>query len=152
MTITVVLAGPPKGKGRPRFSRKSGVAFTPAETRSYEGALRYAAQQTMGAKSPLEGALDISIVANFPVPESWSKRKKAQALSGELRPTGKPDFDNLAKTVDALNQIVWRDDAQVVESRIRKFYSDRPALIVMVRALDVIEAAPATPSLDFMEL
>jgi hypothetical protein len=37
-------AGELHGKDGPRFVRATGVAFTSAATRSYEAALRYAAQ------------------------------------------------------------------------------------------------------------
>ena len=31
-----MVPGKPQGKGRPRFSRKSGTAYTPSKTRDYE--------------------------------------------------------------------------------------------------------------------
>ena len=34
---------------------------------------------------------------------------------------------------DALNEIVWKDDSQVVDGRSIKIYSDRPALRIEVR-------------------
>ena len=130
--IQIVLAGEPTGKGRPRFSRATGRAFTPQTTATYESALRYAGYKAMNGALPLEGPLTIEIGAFVPVPKSWSKKKAAAALSGELRPTSKPDRDNLAKMVDALNEVVWRDDSQIVDWTIRKFYSDRPRLEVVV--------------------
>lgn len=132
--IVIRLDGEPKGKGRPRFSRKNGVAFTPTPTRNYEAALRMAAQVAMVGKVPLAGPLRIQISANFSIPQSWSKKKQAAALMGEIRPTGKPDFDNLAKTADALNKIVWNDDAQVVDASITKHYTDKPHLSILVHA------------------
>ncbi len=47
----------------------------------------------------------------------------------QKRPTSKPDFDKLARSVaDALNGICYRDDAYVVEAIIRKRYTrpDQP--------------------------
>lgn len=38
--IRFSVPGKPLGKGRPRFSRASGRAFTPAKTVSYEGKAR----------------------------------------------------------------------------------------------------------------
>jgi Holliday junction resolvase RusA-like endonuclease len=140
--IRIVLSGEPKGKGRPRFSVRNGQAraFTPASTRSYEGALKLAAQDQMGDTPPLDCAVDVTILSYMPIPKSWSKKKQAAALAGTLRPTGKPDWDNMAKMTDALNEVVWRDDGQVVDGRVRKFYSDRPRLEIVVE-----------PVLDFME-
>jgi len=55
-------------------------------------------------------------------------------LEGRVLPTSKPDGDNNLKLVqDALNEIVWRDDAQVVDARVIKRYAAEPALRIQVR-------------------
>lgn len=138
--ITIRLAGAPHGKGRPRFVRETGHAFTPAKTRSYEAALRIAAGEAMTGQTPMEGPVSVTVLACFPIPVSWSKKKQLAAVTGDIRPTGKPDLDNLLKALDALNEIVFRDDAQIVEAVITKTYSTLPSLIVTVRPL---VAAPA---------
>lgn len=130
----IELPGPPKGKGRPRFTRK-GIAFTPADTRSYETALAWAGKEAMRGAKPIESPLTVVVVAHMPIPMSWSQKRQRMALAGETRPTSKPDTDNLLKTLDALNGIVWRDDAQIVDVRCVKIYSERPRLVVTVEAL-----------------
>lgn len=136
IAVEIVLPGTPRGKGRPRFSKLSGRAFTDAKTTSYESALRYAGLQAMAGSAPLEGPLDLTLIATVPVPGSWSKAKRRAAFANEIRPTSKPDGDNLAKMVDGLNQVVWKDDSQICDWRIRKFYSRIPALTIQVRAVD----------------
>ncbi|WP_091865006.1 RusA family crossover junction endodeoxyribonuclease [Methylobacterium brachiatum] len=131
-TITLVLAGVPKGKGRPRFSKATGHVFTPEPTRSYEGALKYAAQEEMGSRLPLQGPIEVVVEARMPVPKSWSKTKQAAALAGRIRPTGKPDVDNIFKMLDALNFVVWQDDSQIVEGVASKFYHEQPSLTIKV--------------------
>lgn len=133
--VQIVLAGEPQGKGRPRFARATGHAFTPAATRKYESALRLAAQDAMNDEPPLEGPLTAVVVAIFPVPASWSNKKRQAALAGHVWPTTIPDADNLLKVLDACNEIVWRDDKQIVDARIVKRYGDRPRLIVEVREI-----------------
>lgn len=133
--IVITLAGEPRGKGRPRFVRSTGHAFTPAATRSYEAALRYAAQEAMGERSPLAGALGVLIEARMPIPASWSKKKRQAAIDGDLRPTTKPDIDNLMKCMDALNEVVFADDKQIVFGSVAKFYSDKPALVITIEAM-----------------
>jgi Holliday junction resolvase RusA-like endonuclease len=132
--IIIELPGEPKAKGRPRFSRRSGHAYTPAATVNYESHLKLAGIMAMGAAKPLEGPLEVLVVAAFSVPASWSKGKRLCALSGVTFPTVKPDADNLLKMMDALNEVVWLDDKQIVRADIRKVYSERPCLTVHVRA------------------
>lgn len=137
--VVIELAGEPRGKGRPRsriIKAKSGHSFvgvyTDAKTRSYEALLRDAAAQAVGANPLIDGPLIVWVTAKFSVPQSWSRRKKADALSGVVRPTGRPDVDNTVKLLDALNGIVWRDDSQIVECFVSKHYSDRPSLRIKV--------------------
>lgn len=136
--IVIILAGAPQGKGRPRIGRMANgrpMAFTPANTRSYESALRLAAQERMRDRAPWDGPIELQMEARFPVPASWSRRKREDALAGRLAPTTKPDADNLLKTLDALNEVVWRDDRQIVSATVRKLYSERPALWIRVAPL-----------------
>lgn len=139
--ITIRLSGEPKGKGRPRMTR-AGHAFTPAATRSYEAALRYAAQEAMGSRIPLDGPLSVRIEALMPIPASWSRKRQAAALAGDVLPTGRPDVDNILKMVDGLNGVVWTDDARIVSARIDKRYSDAPALIIHVALFGAETAYP----------
>jgi Holliday junction resolvase RusA-like endonuclease len=130
--IEVVVPGEPVAKGRPRFDRATGRAYTPAKTRSFEGALKYAAQQVMGERPPLEGPLHLDMLVVLPIPQSWSKKRQAEARGALLWPTKKPDFDNFQKGVDALNLVVWVDDGQIVKSTFEKRYGDKPGMWVRV--------------------
>ena len=132
--VTIELAGEPRGKGRPRFVRATGHAFTPATTRNYEAALRNAAADAMAGAPPIEGPVRVLVRAYMQIPASWSKKKHEEAMLGIVRPTGRPDWENIAKMLDAFNTVVWRDDAQVVEGSITKHYDQRPRLVVKVEA------------------
>ena len=58
-------------------------------------------------------------------PESWSGKKKAAAIAREIFPTTKPDVDNVIKGLfDACNDVVFKDDKQVVDLTVKKRYSD----------------------------
>lgn len=143
--IVIRLDGEPEGKGRPRFARATGHAYTPAATRKYESALRLAGQDAIGRRAPIDGALSVVVEARFPVPASWSGKKRRAALAGLVLPTIAPDADNLLKMLDALNMVVWRDDRQIVEATVRKVYADKPALVVMVEEIEprpVVEPMP----------
>lgn len=131
--IKITLPGEPRGKGRPRFG--NGRTYTPDATRRYEDALRKVASEEARGRRPMEGPLSVSIEARMPIPTSWRIRAKEAARAGDVRPTGKPDADNLMKVIDALNGIVWRDDSQIVEARVVKIYSEKPALVIDVRPI-----------------
>jgi Holliday junction resolvase RusA-like endonuclease len=143
--IKIELQGDPRGKGRPRSrvawtkSDKPFVAvYTDSETRRYETALAWAAKAAMRSNPPLGGPVVVWIEAYFPVPQSWSRPKRDAGLAGVIRPTGKPDFDNVAKIAcDALKGIAWTDDSRIVEAHIVKKYSERPMLKIRIEALEV---------------
>jgi len=51
--------------------------------------------------------------------------------NGAIRPTNKPDLDNIAKIIlDSLNGIAYKDDSQVVSLTVIKHYSDNPCVVV----------------------
>lgn len=131
--ISINLAGPPRGKGRPRFGRRGSfvAVWTDKKTVAYEDQLAEAGRTAMNGHPMRLGALSVQIEAAMPVPESWSNRKRQAALSGDLSHIGKPDFDNIAKIVgDSLNKIVWKDDSQIIVCAFRKFYAAEPSLTV----------------------
>ena len=126
------MDGQPVGKGRPRFSRASGTVYTPEKTARYEERLAWAAQMVMTGKPLLTGGLQVDIEAHMEIPKSKTKAFRAAALTGSVRPTTKPDPDNIAKMLDALNRVVWVDDSQIVLLSVAKFYSERPRLQIAI--------------------
>lgn len=131
--ITVTVDGLAVAKGRPRFVRSSGVAFTPSHVRKYEAAARFAASAAMEGRAPLSGAVRLDLVVELPVRASWSRKRTQAALCGAVRPTSRPDLDNFLKTaLDAINTIVIADDCQIVELSARKHFGENPRLIATV--------------------
>ena len=98
--------GQPIGKGRPRFG--NGRAYTAARTVNYEKYVAAIASDRMQElkQAPTTGPCSVHIVARMEIPKSWPKKKQAQAENHEISP-GKPDLDNIAKT---LNRVVLADD------------------------------------------
>lgn len=130
--IQFFVAGAPVGKGRPRFSKASGRAFTPQKTANAEAFVKSEALRQVG-QPVLVGPLELQLIATATVPDSWSNKKRAAALAGELKPTGKPDLDNLAKLyADALNGILWKDDSQLVRMALEKRYGEVPGVHMAV--------------------
>ena len=124
-------------QGRPRFNSHSKAAYDPQQSRDYKKLVSMYARRS---KPPdvLKGALIVHIDIFKMPPKSISGVKKNQeALKNEtMRPITKPDVDNLAKGIkDACNGIIWKDDSQVVELLVRKFYSMNPRAVVKVRKI-----------------
>lgn len=131
-TVTIEMPGQPVGKGRPRFVVRTGHAYTPRKTRTYEEALRQQAKLAMMGGAPLYGPLQCEIQVHIRPPRSWPKWRQKEAIDGIELPASRPDWDNYIKTIDALNAIVWHDDSQVTDGTFIKRYSENPRLVIKV--------------------
>lgn len=134
-TVNFIVPGIPVAKGRARsFIRAGHVAhYTPEPTARYENLVRLEAKRAMGSWEPMQGAVELVLRLYMPIPASWSKKKRKEAVEGTLRPTTKPDCSNVLKAIeDAMNGVVFADDKQVVEVTITKLYSALPQACVQV--------------------
>ena len=82
----------------------------------------------------IEGAVNMNIIHAFRRPKSLSKKERNEIDGGKTVPkTTKPDIDNLTKAIlDALNGIVWKDDAQVTQINIQKVWSAKDQIEVEI--------------------
>lgn len=123
-SLQIVVEGPPKAKGRPRFGK--GRVYTPKATKAAEWDMGWHAGVAMVGRQVFDGPLAVQIHA-------WVKKPKK---GKHEHPIVKPDADNLAKLVcDALNGIVWHDDKQIVDLQVIKNYSLDPRTVINVRSL-----------------
>lgn len=135
MRTQVCIYGEPQGKGRHRFSTVCGHAKTrtPDQTVIYENLVKTEYRNQSGVRFPDDAMLDVRVMAYYTIPKSISKKKRQAMLDHKVRPTKKPDFDNIGKVIcDSLNGIAYRDDAQIVDAQVRKFYSDTPRVVVII--------------------
>ena len=124
------------GKQRPRMNTYTGKAYTPVKTKNYEYLVRQLFVYKYPKFVPFEKEIKINIIAYFEVPKV-SKRKEAEMLAGKIRPTKKPDIDNITKIIlDALNKFAYKDDAQIVEAEIIKKYARTPKVLVRIEELE----------------
>lgn len=133
--VNFSIDGPPHGKGRPRFRRFGNFVqtYTDARTKSYETLVKEAATKAMGSSPPIEGPVKLDLIIRLPVPKSYPKKRSEACLNGSEWPTKKPDWDNVAKSIaDAMNDIVFLDDTQIVIARVVKTYSAEPGVDVQV--------------------
>lgn len=139
MKVSFSVPGEPQGKGRPRFSCRSGrtITRTPDKTVLYENLIVTEYQVQMGSvRFPDDAQLGMSVWAYYSIPKSASKRKQEAMKAGTVRPTKKPDADNVLKCVaDALNGIAYRDDAQIVSVIVEKFYDEKPRVDIGIEVV-----------------
>lgn len=137
MKIEFAIPGNPFGKQRPRITVRGGYghAYTPKQTVEYEKTVRTLAMEQV-IHSPewrTDYPMAVRIRAFYPIPESFPKKKRQLAESGELLPMVKPDLDNVNKAImDAMNEIVYQDDKQICALFSNKQYSDNPRVVVTV--------------------
>jgi Holliday junction resolvase RusA-like endonuclease len=134
--LTYMVEGNPIGKGRPKFARRGNFVstYTPTKTRDYETVIKEAAKKAMGSNELLETPVTVAIYITVPIPQSYSKKRTEACLKDIERPIKKPDIDNIAKCfLDAMNDIVYKDDTQVLTLHVTKVYGTVGMVEVMVR-------------------
>jgi len=136
MRVGFQVPGEPQGKARAK-STKGGIHYTPDNTVLYENLIKMEYQRQCGdARFPSNAMLDMRIAAFYTIPKSAIQKKQQAMKDMTIRPTKKPDADNVLKVVaDALNQIAYRDDAQIVDAQIRKYYGEAPRLIITIQQI-----------------
>lgn len=124
MHFQILIPGKPIAKKRQRFARGRCYSDQAGETNAIKMLVQ--AEFRRFSREPLDGPVEAEFTFGFAPPESWSKKKRAQAITGELRHVVKPDASNLVKFYeDAMNGVVYRDDSQI--DRIvgaRKVYAE----------------------------
>ena len=139
----------PQGKKRPRYSRKTGVMYTPSETVNYEKYIKTCFYEQGGKKLSLYRTVNVGdktvectqsirveIWAFIGPPKTVPLYKRGLMINNTIQPTKKPDIDNIGKIIlDGLNGAAWRDDSAVTDLTIHKVYSDVPRVVVEIREL-----------------
>lgn len=102
--------------------------YDPPKVKIYKAQLGMLARAQF-KQEPLTGPLKVNIVFFRPNQKGISKKKLALREQGNILPTKKPDLSNFLKSFeDALNGIVWKDDALIVKETIEKRYSVNPRI------------------------
>lgn len=133
------IPGEAKGKGRPKFFRRGNFVgtYTPDQTTSYENLVKVSYKQAYPENEIIRGPVEMKITVNTAIPKSYSKKKAHFAMNNIIRPTKKPDLDNIAKIIaDSLNGIAYEDDKQIVSLTINKFYSDSPLVGIEIKEIE----------------
>jgi Holliday junction resolvase RusA-like endonuclease len=136
MRVIFGIPGVPYGKARHRTT-KMGIAYTPKETVQYENLVRTIFVQQHGDWEITLLPLRMVVTAIFPIPKSASKKMREAMIEGTVRPTKRPDWDNIGKIIsDSLNEIAYKDDSQLVDVRVFKYYGEIPQVNVVMETND----------------
>ncbi|EMQ1355238.1 RusA family crossover junction endodeoxyribonuclease [Clostridioides difficile] len=131
MKVNFVIDGEPVGKERPRFNLATKRTYTPNKTKNYEDYIKYMYQSKV--KHCFEGYIKMTLRCYYSIAKSNSKKVKEQKRNNVLRPSKKPDIDNVVKIIaDSLNEIAYKDDTQIVEVVASKYFSDEPRVEVIL--------------------
>lgn len=119
---------------RPRVSSRPYIrVYDPPKVKQFKRVLRSLAVNQY-SRPPMLGPLSVSLTFYRPVQKSISKTERERRLSNQSKPVVKPDTDNYIKsTLDALNGVLWHDDAQIVKITAEKRYSDNPKITVSIK-------------------
>lgn len=99
----------------------------------------------MGGRPLLDGPLEMTVVAVWPWPKSLSAKKRALPWAQYKATT--PDADNITKIIkDALNLVVFTDDARITDLHVHKRFGDLPGVSVEVRTFGSDAARIDAPS------
>jgi Holliday junction resolvase RusA-like endonuclease len=136
------VPGDPMGKGRHRsfVDKKKGqvVHVADRKTESFEAQVKWYARQAMGMHGlhdHLEGPLWM-VVTYFTRPNAAQAKRLEKAPHLPIYSTVKPDGSNVLKAIeDALNGIVYRDDATIAESTVKKFAHHNTRVVVSIGQL-----------------
>ena len=144
--LEFIVRGLPVAQGSARAfiaGKRAYIATEANNPRSPLGAWRTAiateARAAMGDEPLFDGPVSVDVFFGMPRPKSHYLPANNRRIAVELRPdaplahSGTPDLDKLSRAMlDALTNVVWRDDGQVAELRARKGYMDRPGASVRV--------------------
>lgn len=135
-SITFWVEGRPAAAARPRVTRNG--TFTPLATRLWKTAVTtacWSATPAPGRPKKFTGPVRAMLRFYFAPARSQTKAER-KLLLGRPR-TSKPDADNLAKAVlDALNGLVYDDDAQVVDLSVTKCYEETEGVRVYIEEIE----------------
>ena len=125
------IDGVPMGKQRPKASFASHRIYTPSATINYENYVKFCYD---GHHHFEDNPVAVELLIFMPIPDSTSKKKRQQMIDRSIRPTKKPDIDNIIKIIlDGLNGVAWNDDKQVIEVSAKKYYDTSPRVIVSIK-------------------
>lgn len=137
--VVINLDIEPTPQLRPRATSRGGFVhvYDPPKLKAYKLEIKRLAELTKaGQQDPLTGPLAVKVTFYRTVQRSLSKAETDRRLTNKVKPTTKPDVDNYIKSLlDALNGILWKDDAQIVKLEAQKKYAEKGHIEMVINKL-----------------
>ncbi len=125
------ILGVPRPLQRPRICGKNKL-YDPQKGEKQDFAFLVKSQHVHDGL--FAGPLSLDVVFYFPIPTYLSKAKASELVRAHH--DKKPDTSNLIKFVeDALNKVLYNDDAQIAKITAYKCYSDIPRTEFTIKKL-----------------
>ena len=135
------IDGRPQPQGRPRAVRMgAGVRmYDPPKSKAYKQMVSAKVRSYMKINGIQTITDPIAVHLNFyfTPPKSYSKKRILAIEAKEELFTKKPDLDNLAKSIlDSCNNLLFKDDSQIVGLTIAKHYGHEDYVDVKVQIIE----------------
>lgn len=132
-TISYTIYLLPKATPRPRLGQ-SGVFYVKGAKDNKKIFQKYLINQDIDL---ITTPVKFSCISYFPIPKSMNAVEKIAAELGYIRPTSKPDWDNVGKAYcDMIQDVLINDDSLIIEGTSKKFYSVKPRIEVTLQYME----------------
>lgn len=132
--MLIIIPIEPVEQQRPRATNRGGYVrvYDPPKVRKFKQQVaEFVKQQPLPKFEDKELSVQIKFFRK--IQKSLTKKERELRLSNVHRPKVKADLDNLAKSLlDALNGLVWDDDARIVHLELDKYYTEQPRIEIEV--------------------
>lgn len=130
----------PHGSPRPRINMFTKSIYVEGAKKNREFFNKLVDTHVIKLDGKIYTSTYLNIKYYLEIPKSMPANEKILAERGIIRPTVKPDWDNLGKTTDMFNDRLWLDDALVIDSRVRKYYSFKPRIEVKIKYEELFDS------------
>lgn len=91
-------------------------------------------------KEPLNGPLYVEYTFCFKIPEKTPIKKRNLMLNNVIKHINNPDGSNCQYLIEnAMKGIMYKDDRQICDYRVRKIWAESPRVIIKILDLNVID-------------
>ena len=127
-----------RGKDRPRFNRYNGKVYTTKQSRDFETLIKDSYLSVDGIYFGDDTYLRLEADLYFSIPKSYTKKRRSLCMENVERPKKKPDNDNILKAIaDSLNEIAYKDDIQLLETEVKKYYTSEDEDYMVIRLIEL---------------